>query len=124
MSYHFWYTSNFETAYRKPLFIKLAIFLMCLALVSNYHSWKGELIKLIPQYMVDIIYKTLKSSHLKKLQIIENINNLMFQIIFIFSERLLIKQIIVYSTPFCYWGRTLLKMPRINAFSSNLNSII
>ena len=36
--------------------------------------------------MVDIIYKTVKPSHLKKLQIIQNIKNLMFQVIFIFSN--------------------------------------
>ena len=36
--------------------------------------------------MIDIIYKTVKPSHLEKLQIIKNINNLMFQVIFIFSE--------------------------------------
>ena len=34
-------------------------------LVSNYHSCKGEAIKLIPHYMIDIIYKTVKPSHLK-----------------------------------------------------------
>ena len=34
--------------------------------------------------MIDIIYKTAKPSHLKKLQILQNINNLMFQVIFIF----------------------------------------
>ena len=34
--------------------------------------------------MIDIIYKTVKPSHLKKLQIIQNIKNLVFQVIFIF----------------------------------------
>ena len=34
-------------------------------LVSNYHGYKGEEIKLIPYYMIDIIYKTVKTSHLK-----------------------------------------------------------
>ena len=34
-------------------------------LVSNYHGCKGEAIKLIPYYMIDIIYKTVKPSHLK-----------------------------------------------------------
>ena len=35
-------------------------------LVSNYHGCKEEAIKLIPYYMIDIIYKTVKSSLLKK----------------------------------------------------------
>ena len=35
--------------------------------------------------MIDIIYKTVKLSHLKKLQIMQNMKNLMFQVIFIFS---------------------------------------
>ena len=34
-------------------------------LVSNDHGYKGEEIKLIPYYMIDIIYKTVKSSDLK-----------------------------------------------------------
>ena len=50
-------------------------------------SWlQGEAIKLIPYYIIDIIYKTVKLSHLKKLQITQNIKNLMFQVIFIFSD--------------------------------------
>ena len=36
--------------------------------------------------MIDIIHETVKPSHLKKLQIIKNINNLMSQVIFIFSD--------------------------------------
>ena len=36
--------------------------------------------------MVDITYKTVELSHLVKLQLIQNINNLMFQVIFIFSD--------------------------------------
>ena len=36
--------------------------------------------------MIDTIYKTVKSSHLKKLQAIQNIKNLMFQVTFIFSD--------------------------------------
>ena len=35
-------------------------------LVSNYHGCKRETIKLIPYYMIDIIYKTVKPSHWKK----------------------------------------------------------
>ena len=38
--------------------------------------------------------QTSKPSPLKKLQIIQNIQNLIFQIIFIFSDLILIKQII------------------------------
>ena len=66
---------------------------------------EGEAIKLIPYYMIGNIYKTVKLSHLKKLQIIQNVKNLMFQIIFIFSDWILIKQIIVFSNPFCCWGK-------------------
>ena len=54
---------------------------------------------LIPHYLVDIIHKTVKPPHLEKLHIIQNIK-LMFQVIFTFSDRISIKQIIVSSTPF------------------------
>ena len=47
-------------------------------LVSNYHSCKEETTNLIPQYLKDIIHKLVKPSHLEKLQIIQNINKLMF----------------------------------------------
>ena len=50
-------------------------------------------VNLIPHYLIDIIYNTLKPSHLEKLQIIQNMNNLMFQLIFIVSDWILIKQI-------------------------------
>ena len=53
-------------------------------LVSNYHGFKGEAIKLIPDYTIYIIYKTVKPSHLKQFQITQNIKDLMFQVIFIF----------------------------------------
>ena len=111
--------------------------------------------KIIPYCMIDIIYKTLKPSHFTKTQIIQNIKNLMFQVIFIFSDWILIKQIIVSSTPFCCWGKQIfermmsrgmsnfllprawwqqrgyssewgeawVKLPWINAFSRNVNSI-
>ena len=46
---------------------------------------QGEAIRLIPYYMIDVIYKNVKPPHLKKLQIIQNIKKLMFQVIFIFS---------------------------------------
>ena len=69
-------------------------------LVSKYHLCKGETINLIPHYLIDVIYKTVKLSHLGKSQFILNINNLMFQIIVIFSDWIMIKQIIVFSFPF------------------------
>ena len=68
--------------------------------MSNYHGCKEEAINLIPHYLIDIIHKTVKPSHLEKIQIIQNINKVMFQVIFIFSDWILIKQIIVSSTPF------------------------
>ena len=40
----------------------------------------------IPHYLIDIIYKTVKRSQLEKLQIIQNVNKLMFQVIFIFFD--------------------------------------
>ena len=80
--YHSWYTSNFETTYKKPPFIKVAIF-SSVVLVSNYHGCKGEAIKLISYFMMDIIYKTVRPSHLKKLQIIKKYKKLMFQVNFI-----------------------------------------
>ena len=55
---------------------------------------------LIPHYVIDVIHKIVKSSHLEKFQIKQNINKLMFKVIFIFSDRILIKEIIVFSTPF------------------------
>ena len=41
--------------------------------------------------MIDIIYKTVKSWHLKKLQATQNKTNVMFQGIFMFSDSALIK---------------------------------
>ena len=41
----------------------------------------------------------------EKLQIIQNMKDLMFQVIFIFSDWILIKQIIVSSIPFYSWGK-------------------
>ena len=45
-----------------------------------------EATDLTPHYLIDIIHKTVKLSHLEKLQIIQNINKPMFQVIFIFSD--------------------------------------
>ena len=72
-------------------------------LVSNYHGCKEEVMKLIPCCITIIIYRTVKPSHFKKLQIIQNIENLMLQVIFKISDIVLIKKIIVFSTPFSCW---------------------
>ena len=66
--------------------------------MSNCHDCKEDVINLIPYYLTDI-YKTVKPTHLEKLQIIQNINKLMFQVIFIFFDWVLIEQIIASSTP-------------------------
>ena len=108
-------------------------------LVSTCHGCKEETINLISHYLIDIIYKTVKWSHLEKLQIIQNINKVMFQVIFTFSDWILIKQIIVSSTPLilgkenrfskCYtcsfhWKtEAWVKMLRFNVFSRNVNTI-
>ena len=44
--------------------------------------------------------------HLEKLQIMQNLNNLILQVIFIFSDEILVKQIIVFSTALCCWEKT------------------
>ena len=75
----------------------------------NYHGCKGEAINLIVHYLIDIIHKTVKPSHLQKLQTIQNINKLMLQS-FKFSDWILIKQIIVSSTPFVSGGTNLQKV--------------
>ena len=59
-------------------------------------SWLQRRNKKINTILYDRCYL-----HLKKLQIIQNIQNLMFQVIFIFSDCISIKQIIVPSTFFC-----------------------
>ena len=58
---------------------------------------------LIPLYLIDI-HETVKPSDLEKLQIIQNINKLMFQVIFLFSGWILIKQI-TFLQPFRSGGR-------------------
>ena len=102
--YHSWHTSNFAPTCNKPPFIKVAIF-SDVVLISNYYGCKGVAIKLMPYYMINIIYKNVKPWRLKKLQIIQNINNLMSQVIVMFSDWMLIKQIIVPSPSFCDWGK-------------------
>ena len=56
------------------------MFFSDVVLVLNYYGCKGEAIKLLLNHMIDIIYKTVKPSHSKKLQIIQNIKNLTLQI--------------------------------------------
>ena len=65
--------------------MKAAIF-SDVVLISNYHGFKGKAIKSIPYYIIDIIYKSVTSSRLKKLQITQNIKNLMFQVILVFPD--------------------------------------
>ena len=55
--------------------------------------------KLISYYMIVVIYKTVNQSHLKQKQIMKNMKNLIFQVIFISSDLILIKHTIVSSTP-------------------------
>ena len=78
------YTSNFKTTYKKPLFIKVAIF-SDIVLVSNYHGYKGEAIKLIPYYMIDITVKT-KAITFEKIENHTKYNKHNVQVIFIFSD--------------------------------------
>ena len=54
--------------------VKVAVF-SDVILVSNYHGRKEEAINLIPHYLINIIHKTVKPSHLENLQTIQNINN-------------------------------------------------
>ena len=69
-----------------PPLIKEVFFSDDVILVSNYHGCKKETMNLIPHYLIDIIHKTVKPSHLEKLQIMKNINKLMSQVIFIFYD--------------------------------------
>ena len=88
--------------------------------------------------LIDIIYKTVRPSHLEKLKTIQNVNKLMFQVIFIFSDWILIEQIIATSTPSVFGRKRFtknsawsfkwetgawVKMYRFNAFSGNVNTI-
>ena len=50
--------------------------------------------------MIDIS-KLVKPSHLEKLQIIQNINKVMFQVIFTFSDQILIE----FPPPLSSWGK-------------------
>ena len=71
----------------------------------NYHGCKEELINLIPHYLIDIIFKIVaKAITFRKIVIVLNGNKLMFQVIFLFSDWILIEQIIASSHPFCLGG--------------------
>ena len=59
--------------------------------MPNYNGCKEETINLITHCLIDIIHKTVKPSNLEKLQIMQNINELIFQVIFISSDWTLIK---------------------------------
>ena len=86
--------------------------------------------------MIDIIYKTVKPQHLEKLHIIQNINNLMFLIknntnnlkknhSFLYPFLLLRETDFPKNSAWSFdWGTgVLVKMPRFNAFSRNVNAI-
>ena len=78
--------------------------------------------------MTDIIYKTVKPSHKKKIQIIQNLKNLMFQN----SKECRLGESVI---SLCLgsddknlgasfeWRGARVKMPRINVFSRDANSI-
>ena len=86
------------------------LFFSDVVLVLNYQGWKWEAINLIPHYLVDVIHKTVKPCHLEKLQIIQSISKQMFQFIFITSDWILIKQIIVSSSSLLSsWGKQIFK---------------
>ena len=69
-------------------------------------------LNLIPYYLIDIIYKIVaKAITFKKIAIIPNENKPMFQAIFIFSDWILIEQIIAFSPPphLLSWGKQIFK---------------
>ena len=87
----------------------LLLLLLLLVLVSNYYGCRrGNKINTL---LCDRCYLSNSESFtFEKLQIMQNINSSMFKVIFIFSDWILIKQIVVVSsTPFCYWGNISLK---------------
>ena len=71
--------------------------------------------------MIDIIYKTVKPSHLEKLQIMQNVNKLMFQVNFILSDWILIGQILASSTP-SVLGETDFQKIRLGVLSGGLGN--
>ena len=60
--------------------------------------------------MIDNIYKIVKPSRLKNLQSIENTKSLVSQVIFIFSDWILVKQIMIFSTSLRCWEKQVSKM--------------
>ena len=86
-----------QSIYQRPHFIKVAMF-SDVTLVSNYRGCKREALNGIQHNLIDF-YKTVKPSHLEKLKIIRNIISIMSQVNFIFSNCILIKLVIVFSTP-------------------------
>ena len=126
-----------KSTYKKPPFIRVAFF-SDVILVPNYHGCKEEIINLIPHYLIDIIYKTVKPSHLEKLKIIRNVDKPMFQAIVIFFWLNFDRANHSFLHPFCLganrflknttwsfeWGtQSWVKMHRFNAFSRNVNTI-
>ena len=82
--YRTWYTSNFETTYKKPPFIMVAICFWCSFSIKL--SWLQRRSNKINTMLYGIYYlQNFKAINLKKLQIIQNIKNLIFQVIFICS---------------------------------------
>ena len=53
--YHSWYTFSFDSAYKKPPLIKVAIS-SGVILVLSYRGYKQKTIKLISYYMIDILF--------------------------------------------------------------------
>ena len=65
-------------------------------LVSNYHGCKEEVRNLVPHYLIDITYKIVAEAiTFRIIAIVPNGNKLFFQIIFIFSDWILIEQIMI-----------------------------
>ena len=82
----------------------IAVFFWCSFSIKL--SWLQRINNKINTILYDRYYlqKCKVITFLKKLQIIQNMKNLMFQVIFIFFGWILIKQIIASYTPFCCWG--------------------
>ena len=90
--------------------------------MSNYHGCREEVINLIPRYWIDIIYKIVaKAITFKKTAIVPNGIKLMFQVIFIFSDLILIEQIIAFSTPAAELEFPKILVPRLPQHTSNVN---
>ena len=75
-------------------------------LVSNYHGCKVKVANKLNTTLFDRHYlQNSKAITFRKIAIIPNGNKLVFQVIFIFSDLILIEQIIAFSTyPFCLGG--------------------